>query len=187
MASWQPGSIPACCLCCYEISTSLALFILSVAEICNCIKLPSLSFYLLTRLPLGNAAVASCWTSRRRTVHLPGTELGGHLGAAVGAVGREMWVSYNIYLGRDCCCFSICLANFCLILYWRSLLCLFCHRSTENYFSRPGPSNNSAALQSRRLRVRRRWQSHASLQMGPEVSPRPPAPTIRGMHKMKAT
>lgn len=70
-----------------EIAPSLGVFILSVAEICNCIK-------LLTRFPplrtLGNTAAAPGWTTGRRAVHLPGTELGGHLGAAVGAAGREM-------------------------------------------------------------------------------------------------
>lgn len=48
--------------------------------------------------------------------------------------------------------------------------CLFCHRSTQNYFSWAGPPHHGAAVQSRRLRVRRRWQSHAVLQMGAEVS-----------------
>lgn len=35
----------------------------------------------------GNPAIASRRTSGRRTVHLPGAELGGHLRATVGAVG----------------------------------------------------------------------------------------------------
>lgn len=73
-------------------------------------------------------------------------------------------------LGQLCLNFLLTSAILLCLFLSLSLHCLSCHRSTQNYFSWAGPTYDGAAVQSRRLRVRRRWQSHALLQMGAEVS-----------------